>query len=373
MKLTYLLTILLGVVGLSSSTLLFADTTNGVASSSAQSLRVVVDPRLELMSVLFRLAGNPEYNQAGVKSYAEDVEQQFGKFRDHPAVKLARKVNQDRHVSYDAPMSLAVHWTEITNLQLKIPLRPWPEGLAPRWTKRDVNQLLKAARQFVEETHFQGFIEQHEALYQATAARMQAILEKEGHLEWFDSFFGQRPKASFTVAIGLLNGCGCYSTHFRASDGYEELFAIPGAGAADKQGLPIFGLYTVPVIVHEFCHSYCNPFVDRHFAQLRPSGEALFKPVSEKMRSQAYDNGQTLLCESLVRACVIRYQRRYGGEQVARDAIQMEKQNGFLWMEGLSDLLGDYETHRAQYPTFEDFSPRLIAFFAESAKKGGKP
>jgi hypothetical protein len=90
------------------------------------------------------------------------------------------------------------------------------------------------------------------------------------------------------------------------------------------------------------------------------------------MRSQAYINGWTFLCESLVRACVVRYRRQYEGEQVARYVIQFEKQNGFLWMQELSDLLGEYEAHREQYPTLEDFSPRLVAFFAEAAKHVSK-
>jgi hypothetical protein len=37
-------------------------------------------------------------------------------------------------------------------------------------------------------------------------------------------------------------------------------------------------------------------------------------------------------------------------------------------MQEMSDLLGEYEAHRDQYRTLEDFSPRLVAFFAESAK-----
>jgi hypothetical protein len=48
---------------------------------------VVVDPRVELLSLIFRLAGNPEYNMARVESYAEDAEKQFGKFRSHAVVK----------------------------------------------------------------------------------------------------------------------------------------------------------------------------------------------------------------------------------------------------------------------------------------------
>ena len=58
----------------------------------------------------------------------------------------------------------------------------------------------------------------------------------------------------------------------------------------------------------------------------------------------------------------------YDGEAAAARAIQTEQRNGFLWMPQMSELLGDYEAHRDVYPTLEKFAPRLVAFFAETAK-----
>jgi hypothetical protein len=66
---------------------------------------------------------------------------------------------------------------------------------------------------------------------------MQTLMEKEAHLEWFDAYFGQRSQASFTVALGMLNGGGCYGPHFRAGDGREELYCVLGVWQTDKQGL----------------------------------------------------------------------------------------------------------------------------------------
>src|SRR6516162_5780989 len=90
--------------------------TEGSAATSTgtnpPALRVAVDPRIELVSLLFRMAGNPEYNQAKVESYVAEVEQQFGKFKQHPAVQLAQKLRNSRGVSYDACMSLAVLLTD---------------------------------------------------------------------------------------------------------------------------------------------------------------------------------------------------------------------------------------------------------------------
>ena len=70
---------------------------------------VKVDPRVELMSIIFRLAGYPDYNQGRVDAYVQDVEEHFKDFREHPVVQAARKLRKTRGVSYDAAISLALH------------------------------------------------------------------------------------------------------------------------------------------------------------------------------------------------------------------------------------------------------------------------
>jgi len=339
------------------------------APGSAPSLRVAVDPRVELLSLLFRLAGNPEYNQARVKSYADEAEQQFGGFRDHAAVKLARRLRNTRGVSYDACMSMAVHLSDADQPRLILPFDPWPEGLDRRWTAESVTDFLTAARQFVKDTAFKEFTERHQPLYDTTTARMKALMEKEGHVQWFQDYFGERPQATFTVALGLLNGGCCYGPHCRDAAGKEELFCVLGVWQTDAQGLPKFTRDMLSTVIHEFCHSYANAVIHRHYAELAPAGEKLYRRVSDKMRSQAYGNAQTMLHESLVRACVVRYRLRYEGPEAAQREIENQKKRGFLWMEELSNQLGDYEAHRNRYPTLEAFSPRLIAFFKEYAEQ----
>ncbi|MBI4324260.1 MAG: DUF4932 domain-containing protein, partial [Chloroflexi bacterium] len=98
------------------------------SDGSGALLRINVDARVELLSLIFRLAGNPEYNQARVESYAEDAERQFGTFRDHPVVALAAKLRNTQGVSYDACMGMAVHLTDPGDLQFRTPLAPWPES-----------------------------------------------------------------------------------------------------------------------------------------------------------------------------------------------------------------------------------------------------
>src|SRR5262245_30230743 len=71
--------------------------------SAGRTLPARVDPRVELFAIVFRLAGNPEYNDpASASPYAEAIETWFGPFREHPAVVTAARLRAERGVGYDA-------------------------------------------------------------------------------------------------------------------------------------------------------------------------------------------------------------------------------------------------------------------------------
>ncbi len=335
-------------------------------------LQVRVDPRVELVSLIFRLAGNPEYTRGRVPSYTADVEKQFAASQNDPVVRLARELRRTRGVSYDACMNLAVLLTGISEPAFKVPLDPWPDFLDKRWTSKSVTDFIAQTGRFVKASGFEDFLKAHQELYKTTETRMRDLMKGAGHLEWFNQFFGERPGANFTLVLALLNGGNCYGPHCRDANGKEELFCVLGVWATDNQGLPVFPEDVLKTIVHEFCHSYANPVMLRHLKELRPAGERLYEPLADRMRSQAYGSAQTMLCESLVRASVVRYLRHYGGEQAADREIREQKQLGFLWMKDLSDLLGEYEVQRAKYSTFESFSPRLVDFFKRYAETFAK-
>jgi hypothetical protein len=198
---------------------------------------------------------------------------------------------------------------------------------------------------------------------------MRKLLEKEGHLEWFPEYFGARPGSRFTIALGLLNGPSNYGPRFRMPDGSEEMYCILGAWAKDAQGEPTFGSNVLETVIHEFCHSYANPIIDRHASELKPAAEALYAPVAGAMKRQAYGNWKTMMYESLVRACTIRYIQRYQGRDAASSQTKEEQGRQFLWVGDLSTLLAAYETHRVRYPTLEDFAPRIATFFGDQAKR----
>ncbi len=271
------------------------------ATAGQSPLCVVVDPRVELMSIIFRLAGNPEYCQGKVASYTQDVEKHFGEFRTHPAVKLAQKLRKEHGVSYDACMSMAVHLTDTEKCDERVPFDPRPENLDARWSAEGAREFLAAARQFVEDTRFNDFFNDHRSLYETTQARMEEFLDKNAHPEWFDEYFGSRPGASFTLALAMLNGGNCYGARCRAVDGREELYSIIGVWKTDEQGLPVFDPWVLGTIVHEFCHSYVNPLTSKYKTEIDKYAK-LFEPISGQMRRHAYPTWEICVNEHIVRA-----------------------------------------------------------------------
>lgn len=48
-------------------------------------------------------------------------------------------------------------------------------------------------------------------------------------------------------------------------------------------------------------------------------------------------------------------------------AVIRENNNRFFWIRGLSDLLGEYEADREDYPNLDSFFPEIVKFFDKYA------
>ncbi len=334
-------------------------------SGPAPPPNVRVDARVELMSVLFRLAGNPEYNRPGLPAYAAEVDEHFASFRDHAAVRRIRELRRTRGVSYDAPMGLAVHLADVDTLKGRLPWQPRPARLDGRWRPDELQAFLVNARDFVRESDFLAFYDSHRDLYDRAAERMQQAVTEGLDVGWFEDYFGT-PRSEMHVIIAMLNGPNCYGASFEDGD-REEAYSIVGAMLPTNDGVPSCPPWLVPLLVHEFCHTYVNPVVYRRAAEIEEPARAVFARVEDRMRKMAYGNWQTMAHETLVRACVVRYTAQKRGPFAATMQMLEEQQRGFAWVPEVCALLEQYEADRERYPTLDGFFPRIVEFFEEYA------
>jgi hypothetical protein len=237
-----------------------------------------------------------------------------------------------------------------------------------RWTPESAKEFLALARQFVAQTDFKGFLDKHELLYQTAVQRMQETLDKQGHLEWFDSFFGPKKGADFHVVLGMLNGGPSYGARLKRPDGQEDLYSIIGVWMVDSQGQPTFPPDVVPTVVHEFTHSYTNALVAQFAKELQGPGEKIFPYVAAQMRQQAYSDWRTMMYESLNRACGLRYILATQGPAALQKAVAYETSRSFYWVGDLAEVLGEYDTQPKKYSDLAQFFPRIVAFFNDYAR-----
>ena len=72
-------------------------------------IKVEASETVELMSIISRTAGFPEYCKDNGGQYTSDTETWFSAYGQHPAIAYIKELRKKYGISYDAVMSMAVH------------------------------------------------------------------------------------------------------------------------------------------------------------------------------------------------------------------------------------------------------------------------
>ena len=358
------ITLVIGI-GLPSSALA-ADNPPVVYRANVGKITIEVDPRVELISIVFRLAGSPEFNDGTLRPYAKAIERQFGDFDNHPVVKMAAQLRNTRLMSCDGPMSLAVHIDR--NLRLRKTTEEWPDTLDYRWEKDETDEFLEKLRQFAAETKFDEFFKAQRDIYETGIQSCKDLICSLNLEKWLGDFFGVKQYGDLKLVLGFVNGFYNYGRRF-ADDRTSEKYAIIGMRPFDPANTVMFRPMQIGTTVHEFCHSFVNPVVDKYMDRLQPAGERLFTAHGPAMRMGGYQKWESIMHETVVRACVASFVR-HAFEPVYTDYyLKDEAKAGFVWTEDMSNFLKKYESNRDKYPTFESFFPEFVDFLNEYTSK----
>ena len=328
----------------------------------ATNIVVAVDSRIELFSLLMGLAGAPEYRQSYATCYRKAAAQQFPKWADHPAVATTHALRRGRYISFDAPVSLAVHLDSETLEPLR-PLSPRPEGLEGRWEGFAFGHYLDSVRDFARRSGFREFFAAQRRYLDAVEERIRVALARHDVVGWLQSFFGGDPGAGFVVVPGILTGINNYGASLFDLEGRETHYQVIQLEQPDSDGLPVPGSATIALIAHEMAHAFVNRIVRRRSAEFEPVGRQLYKLVIESMAAGRYAWWRTLIEESVVRAATLLLVKTEIGDDVALELIRGDELAGFVWIPELAD---DLERLRAvrEERGLEAIAPNIADFFA---------
>lgn len=319
-----------------------------------------VDVRVEMFSIIFRLAGNPEYNMKFAKAYVKDIHTYFDAFKDDPVVQFAKELAEKKNMGFSKVMFLAVQLKLKNNEFIRV--NESGNSLLDKWSEADANKFVKLANNFYKTTKFSLFFDTHKEMYaEATNAFDKSVTEFDKN--WYLNYYGDH-QVDYQVVIGLANGGANYGPSVMPVGDKKMIYAIMGSWTFDEQSKPLYpkDVY-LTYLIHEFNHSFIDHQLDNKVfeAGLEPGGRILLQKENEKLNAEGYDDWHSIINESLVRACVVRYMiDHHENDKVVEAEISKQTAKGFLWTAELVKLFGIYETSRVKYPSFEKFYPMII-------------
>lgn len=337
-----------------------------LGSAAAAAPEIAVDPRLELLGVVQRLAGREAF-APGDAEYARLVDERFGRWRDHPAVRLYSELGAG---PFDPLGVVLLHYSDPPELALKDPGAgaPFVAG------ENDGERLLSFVwqlRDFAARSGFAEFFREQRPRY----ARVEAAARAEaGPLD---------PEAAFARYAGLeLEVRRHYALSLLYSPRIRNSFIIPYPDVAtlgrhdgpfdvwtlfqyvpDKSARPRMGSAAFAVPSIELWQESLFVFVEPalyYFDHLSP-----FDAAAYYGRDASVCRGDRIDC--VKRAVVEALLDRLGAGGAPRAAVRPDYEGA------LAERLKEYEADRARYPTLWDFLPRLLSVYSEIAGGGPAP
>lgn len=332
------------------------------AITATAQIKVEVCETVELMSILARTAGYPEYSMDLAGQYTKDTEVWFAPYKQHTAVVLAQELRNKYGIGYERMMNMAVHLNiEKGKLTLIGNRAELNNGVYDGWKNVDVDDFVDKLNLFYKDTRFHKFFEQHRAFYDEGVKHFENEMMPKSHQDWFASFYGGEAPGQFHVVINFTYGGHSNGVNRQLPDQPFEVFAIMGyqlnPTTAQPQWFP-------DVLIHEFNHSFVNPLLDNtaNAALIEKVGQRLYMWSQPEMNNQAYNDWRIVINESIVRAAVFIYMKDNGliGKQTLNDMFNETWRNGFRWTPELVNSLRTYANNRDKYKTLNDYYPEIV-------------
>ncbi len=336
----------------------------GIAAADSTRVDVSVDARVELLTTVECLAGDPQLGSLDL-AYRREILQRFAPWRAHRVVALFAEMRRggfDREV----PAAVVLRLAPPPGLELRAPLT---EPLEARAGGRErLFAFLYALREFAAETRFAEFYDGHAALYRRLVVQAERTLRRARVVGPLEDYVGTRLHGYHLILAPLLPSGG-YGVEVERPPGLVDGYAVIGP-SGQRRGSPRFwGAPDLEALLwHEFGHTFVGTLPDScRFGIAADS--LLFPPLRARMAAQGYSRWETCADEHLVRARGVRLVARMQGPRAGDEALDRQLRLGFAYLPGLLVELERYERERDLFPTLADFCPELAAVLDRRAAR----
>ena len=327
------------------------------AMKPAHSTEPQFNEGVELMELIWRLMGAQEFSQCNIDEVDQSANTFFADMKDHDAVLFAKQ-HYRQGLCYDAIPSYGLHL--VISEQGTISFNPvFVEGSDPsfdRWSAQQKQDMLVAVNDFYRQSRFHEWYQSWEPLREQAVAAFKESCTID--YDWFSRFFGSAQKVSTEIILSFLAGNGGYGCSVDLTDGTKLCSPVLGGVSSDSDKDIQYGDMT-DWVVHEFCHPYCNPLINKYWDSIDDKADAIYSQVSLMMQNQAYGNSKIMMYETLVRSCEIRYMLTHG-EEDPEGYFAYEEGRGFMLVRPLVAVLEKREQQQERYATLDDFMPEII-------------
>jgi hypothetical protein len=179
-----------------------------------------------------------------------------------------------------------------------------------------------------------------------------------------NEYFGT-PALSYTVVLMPLASTARGVVRLPAAGDTSDVYSLVGYSAV-RGGIPRFGpgKSLRSIILRQFFHAHLDSLSARYRARVEQF-QPLYDRIAGEMAKQGCQTWESALNEHAVRAVAIHLASRREGKEAADRMLEVERAEGFAYIEPMLWKLEEYERERDRYPTFAEFYPRFLDVLLE--------
>jgi len=317
-------------------------------------IKSTVDERVELMTIIAHLAGDEAFNYKFIPEYISDIREYFSDYKNHEVIRTASNIH-NQGFAFEKVLALAVN-IKITD---SIALRTENEDYFRNFKFFDsLPQFICQLNDFYNKTDFKEFFKKNNKLFHNLTEEFDTTIIDKINFDWFEEFFGTA--GNYEIILSPVIGRNNYGIPMLDQNNKRISYAIIGLVSNYENGrLDLDAAIGQDLIVHEICHSFCNPVIDSCLNDLFY--------VSRKIWANQYDRIGKLgnygmdgaMYETLVRTMELRYNKYKDVSHI----ISRNIRDGFILTESFNKIFDNYENDREKYQTLYDFIPVMINYF----------